>query len=809
MKSICKNSVLITFLFLVIISCISAEVLPQRKVLFDFDWRFHRGGAQGAEDPSFEDSTWRKIDLPHDWGIEDLPGTESPFNINAISQVSGGFTTGGTGWYRKKFNIPSDQQGNCFRIMFEGVYMNSDIWLNGQYLGSHPYGYTSFWFDITDKIKSEAENVLCVKVKNEGENSRWYSGSGIYRHVWLQVLPSVHFDPWGITITTPSVSGKEAQISIKNMLLNKTDHEIKGRLILKIYASGNNILTGQTETEVIIPSDKNKEVSLDLVLKNPSLWSLDLPTLYHAVSELYLDGILSDMTVSTFGVRSVSFSVSDGCLLNGKPVKLKGGCVHHDNGPLGSMAFDRAEERRVEILKSNGFNAVRCAHNPPSPAFLDACDRLGILVIDEAFDMWNEQKNPNDYHLYFNDWWKKDLESMVFRDRNHPSVIMWSIGNEIPDRTKPEVVLLAGTLAAFIRDLDPTRPVTSAVNDLKPDKDPYFETLDIGGYNYASGGDHNQESLYVKDHQRVPDRIMYGSESYPLEAFDSWMEVLKNTFVVGDFVWTAFDYIGEASIGWRGYWQKQDFFPWNLAYCGDIDICGWKRPQSYYRDALWKENQLSIWIKPPGPSFSENPERQPWSKWHWLDALDDWNWQGYEGNELEVSVYSSCDQVELILNGQTLGMKPTSTGTKLIATWMVPYQPGILKAIGYKNRKQVTVSELRSVEDPSGIKLTSDRDKISSSGQDLCYLTAELTDKEGHRNPKAENKVTFEIKGPGKIIATGNANPVSLESYMQPYRKAWHGKCLAIIKSGTERGTITITATSPGLEPAVLTITSE
>jgi len=431
-----------------------------------------------------------------------------------------------------------------------------------------------------------------------------------------------------------------------------------------------------------------------------------------------------------------------------------------------------------------------------------------MLIMDEAFDMWSEQKNPADYHLYFEKWWKKDVENMVLRDRNHPSVIMWSIGNEIPGRHRPDVVEKAKMLGDYIRKLDPTRPVTSAVNDLKPDKDPYFATLDIAGYNYASGGDHNQESLYVQDHKRVPDRIMAGTESYPLEAFGSWMAVVDNPYVIGDFVWTAFDYIGEASIGWRGYWQKQDFFPWNLAYCGDIDICGWKRPQSFYRDALWKDNQLSLWVTPPEPSFELNPERQSWSKWHWLDATDDWNWPGNEGKALEVSVYSSCDQVELFLNGKSLGRKPTNRITRFIASWQVPYQQGILKAVGFLGKKQATVSELRSAGDPVQLKLSADKPVIKANGQDLSYITVELTDANGLRNPKSEDLVTFAIEGPGTIVGVGNANPVSLESYTIPKRKAWHGRCLVIIKSDSKAGQIIIKATAPGLNPASIEINS-
>jgi beta-galactosidase len=530
--------------------------------------------------------------------------------------------------------------------------------------------------------------------------------------------------------------------------------------------------------------------------------------LYKAISEIYDSESLVDKVETTFGIRSISLDASTGFLLNGKSVKLKGGCVHHDNGILGSKAYDRAEERRVELLKSNGFNAIRSSHNPPSPAFLDACDRLGMFVIDESFDMWKEGKNPYDYHLYFNDWWKKDIESMILRDRNHPSVILWSIGNEIPNSQAPEVVETAKILAGYIRLLDTTRPVTSAVNDLRPVKDPYFAVLDVAGYNYASGGDHNQKNLYEMDHDRLPQRIIVGTESYPLEAFGSWMDVVDHPHVIGDFVWTAFDYIGEASIGWRGYFQKQDFFPWNMAYCGDLDICGWKRAQSYYRDALWNENKISVWVTPPQPSFALNPERQSWSKWHWNDVVDDWNWKGNEGKIMNVNIYSSCKEVELFLNGKSLGKKTTDRSTKYIAEWQVAYVPGTLKAIGYNGKKQVNTAELHTAGAPSLIRLTADRNKIRSDGKDLSYITVELTDNEGIRNPKADNTVSFEIEGPGSIAGVGNANPVSLESFQLPRRKAWHGKCMVIVKSDTNAGKIHLKAASTGLKSANLEIES-
>ena len=808
MKKIPLKSGLVILIFAASFLNALAQNELLRDNLFDSGWKFHRGGAQGAESVEFDDSGWRSIDLPHDWSVEDLPGTSSPFDVNAISQVSGGFTTGGTGWYRKTFTVPAGLKGKCFRILFEGVYMNSEIFLNGSHLGNHPYGYTSFWFDVTDKIKQGANNVLCVKVMNEGENSRWYSGSGIYRHVWLQVLDLLHVETWGTHVTTPYVSSDKAKVNIVTWVVNQGRTGNNALLRTSVLKPDGEV-AGSSENEISVDPGTKFPVIQSITVNQPLLWSPETPSLYTVVTEVLTYKTSNDKTTTTFGIRTISFDTINGFSLNGKPMKLKGGCVHHDNGPLGSKAYDRAEERRVELLKASGFNAIRTSHNPPSQAFLDACDRLGMLVMDEAFDMWAEGKNPADYHLFFNEWWKKDIESMVARDRNHPSIILWSIGNEIPDHQKPEVVEVAKSLATYVRNLDPTRPVTSAVNDLKPYEDPYFATLDVAGYNYASGGDHDQMNLYAQDHARIPGRIMVGTESYPLEAFGSWMDVVDHPYVIGDFVWTAFDYIGEASIGWRGYPQNQNFFPWNLAFCGDLDICGWKRPQSYYRDALWKPDQLSVWVTPPEPSFKLNPERQPWSKWHWLDAVSNWNWKGHEGKSLEVNVYSSCDEVELFLNGKSFGKKPTNRQTRYMATWQVSYQPGILSATGFAAGKKVRTAEIKTAGDPAKIRLTADRNSIKANGEDLSYITVELTDLNGVINPTAENKIRFEIEGPGQIVAVGNANPVSLESFQQPVRKAWRGKCLVVVKSEYQKGTIVLRAVSQGIESSTVEISCD
>ncbi len=795
MKSL---SFTLTLFFL--ISSVSFSQNKNGNNLFDTGWRFHLGGAQRAEQPGFDDSKWNTVDIPHDWSIEDLPGTSSPFNVDAITQVSGGFTSGGTGWYRKSFSIPADQKGNIFTLLFEGVYMNAEVFVNGESFGPHPYGYTSFFYDITSKLKYGQENILAVKVNNEGENSRWYAGSGIYRHVWLNKAAPIHIATWGTYVTTPEVSNISAKVNIQTVVENKSTENSEIRLVTRfIDPSGKE--AGNVETKQSVASGATATVMQTSDIKAPLLWSTGKPDIYKAITEVYAGNTLTDQKETVFGIRTITFDANRGFQLNGKTLKLKGGCVHHDNGPLGAKAYDRAEERRVEILKASGYNAIRCAHNPPSPAFLDACDRLGMLVIDEAFDMWKEAKNPFDYHLYFNDWWQKDIESMVVRDRNHPSIILWSIGNEIPNRHTPEVAQVAKMLGDFVRKTDPSRKITSAVNDVTDNKDNYFSTLDVAGYNYAP-------NKYASDHSRVPERVIAATESFPLEAFDYWMAVEDNSYVIGDFVWTSFDYIGESSIGWRGYMQEQDFYPWNLAFCGDIDICGWKRPQSYYRDALWMPNQLSVFVKPPQPSFPENKNRLEWSKWHWFDAVADWNWTGNENKNLEVSVYSSCEEVELFLNGKSLGKKPTNRTTKFMGVWQVPYQPGSLKAVGYNGKKQVSISELKTAGEATQIKMTADRAQIKSDGQDLSYITVELTDNSGIRNVKAENPVKFEIEGPGTIIAVGNANPMSVESNQLPQRKAWQGRCLVIVKAGEQPGKISVKAVSDGIKPAIVELQS-
>ncbi|HZI32020.1 MAG TPA: glycoside hydrolase family 2 TIM barrel-domain containing protein, partial [Candidatus Binatia bacterium] len=487
--------------------------------------------------------------------------------------------------------------------------------------------YMSFEFDLTPYLKPVGqENVLAVCVRNEGKNSRWYSGSGIYRHTWLTVRDPVHVPTWGVFVTTPEVSHDKALVQISTEVTNASNVEADVLVRARVLnANGKVIKT--TTSKLRMPAAQAQLVQQKFDIRLPKLWSPDSPNRYSADVEVIVDGKTTDKVSTHFGIHKIEADAAHGFRLNGKILELRGGCIHHDNGPLGAAAIDRAEERKVELLKANGFNAIRCAHNPPSPAFLDACDRLGMLVIDEAFDQWNEAKigNGQDYHFYFKDWHARDIASMVQRDRNHPSVIMWSIGNEIPEQFHAEAT--AKMLREEVLASDPTRLITQAVcNDWgnvtrhwDQLSDPAFKYLDIGGYNYLP-------EKYESDHVRHPDRVMMATESYPKDAFDCWSEVEKHSYVIGDFTWSAMDYLGEAGIGHAVLSnEKNPFFmpwPWFDSWCGDLDICGFKKPQSFYRDVIWGRRQIAMFVHSPvPPGLTERV-----SAWGWPDESQSWNW---------------------------------------------------------------------------------------------------------------------------------------------------------------------------------------
>ncbi|HTJ10580.1 MAG TPA: glycoside hydrolase family 2 TIM barrel-domain containing protein [Dinghuibacter sp.] len=775
-------------------------IFAQRKlVLFDEGWKFHRGDVAGGERPDLADAGWRSVDLPHDWSIEDLPGTHSPFSPDVVNGVSQGFTTGGTGWYRKTFQAPASAD---WSLRFDGVYMDADVWLNGVHLGNHPYGYTSFQYDITRALRS-GTNVLAVRVRNEGATSRWYPGSGIYRHVWLEGAPYVHVAPWGVSIRT-DMAGGAAKVRVQTSVEGEASLVVLRTTLLDPDGK----VVARQETNVAssaVPAATEQRLSV----AHPILWSTRRPALYKAVTELLQDGKRIDNKTIIFGIRTISFDATHGFRLNGESIKLKGGCFHDDHGPLGSKSYDRAEERRVQLLLASGYNAIRCSHNPPAPAFLDACDRLGLLVIDEAFDCWDDGKNPQDYHLYFDANWRSDLRSMIDRDRNHPSIILWSIGNEIPNMDSARVQQKAHELATFVHGLDSTRGVIAAVNGPSVQRERFIDALDVAGYNYGI----SWSNWYEEDHGRHPDRVMLATESFPLEACKYWKAVQDHPYVVGDFVWTAWDYIGEASIGWRGYPQDKNFYPWNLAWCGDIDICGWKRPASYFRDALWHNGEnISVFVEPPSPSFPVNPKKADWSMWNWFDVVSSWNWPGQEGKPLKVDVYSTCPEAELFLNGVSQGKKPVD---KCVATWTVPYARGTLKVVGYRNGATSKSAVLETTGTPVAIRLRADRTHLKGH-EDLSYVTVEVVDAQGRRVPTAANLIHFKMEGPGSIAGVGNGDPTSTESYTEPQRHCWEGRCLVILKSGANAGTtgksagtIQLTAIAEGLVAKTIGVTVE
>ena len=787
---------------------------------FDSDWLFSKGDYENAHLPDFDDSSWRLLDVPHDWSIEDLPLGENkvqdgtsvrigPFDsTKSQNKHFTGYTIGGIGWYRKHFKL--NETSKRVSVLFDGVYMNSEIFINGYRLGEHPHGYTSFEFDLTDHLNPLGQdNLLAVRVRNEGKNSRWYSGSGIYRHVWLKIDEPIHIPTWGVFVKTPQVSKSKTQVAVETNVCNLSNLQTDLVICTNILNNENKVV-GTSQFNLNLDANQSTTTDQSVEISSPHLWSPATPYMYTAKIEVMQGKKVCDVVEVPFGVRNIEFDAVNGFRVNGQSMLLKGGCIHYDNGPLGSAAIDRAEYRKIELLKANGFNAIRTSHNPPSSTLLNACDELGMFVIDEAFDQWNESKenNQQDYHRFFKDWYASDIASMVCRDRNHPSVIMWSIGNEIPEQFRDKEA--AGKLRQQVLLHDTTRPVTQAIctdwgnviKDWDNLSDAAFEYLDVAGYNYLP-------DKYQSDHARHPERVIYGSESFPKDALEYWTLAEKHSYVIGDFVWTAMDYLGEAGIGHALLSnQKNSFFmswPWFNAWCGDLDLCGVKKPQSYYRDVVWKRSNIEMFVHTPIPDGLT--EVISW--WGWPDESKSWNWSGFEGVPLSVSVYTRCDTVRLELNGKVIAEKPVSLDSKLTARFDVPYQPGTLRAIGLVDGKQTVQTTLTTTGPASKIKLTSDRQKITSSSNDLAYVTVEIVDDNGAVIPNAEIEVNFTVSGAGKLMARANAIPNEPTSFHSPVCKTYRGRCLAILSSDGKKGQIILNVQAEGLKPDTLTIEVE
>ena len=804
----------------------------ERDRLFNGGWKFIRDSIPGAEQAGFDDSKWMTVDLPHDFSIMPLAGDDGPEKIGPFSKKSPngnstGHVIGGTGWYRKSFILGKADEGKTVILNFDGVYMETEVWVNGKQAGLHKNGYTPFWFDISPFLNTSGKvNIISVKVENNGRTSRWYSGSGIYRNVRLIVTEPLHVAQWGVQITTPVIHKNSALTEITVTTRNESEKEAKATVSINIKDK-NGRSAATTKFTIVLTGKSEKIFKNRIEVKNPLLWSVEDPDLYTAEILIDVNNKLQDSYKQTFGIRSLEFSAEKGFLINGKSVKLRGGCLHNDNGFLGSAAIDRAEVKRVELMKANGFNAIRCAHNPPSEAFLNACGRVGVLVIDEFTDMWESHKNPHDYSRFFREWWNKDLTDMMLRDRNHPAIIMWSIGNEIPESSSAVGLRIGKQLAERVKALDSTRVVTEAISEIFTpggwkNTTNTIGLLDVAGYNYTW-------TKYESDHQKYPSRIMYASESFPIDAYDSWKPAEKYPYIIGDFVWSAMDYIGEVSIGKATIVpeaKKMKFkmpselnlpagvnifdlmgkmpseWPYFISGCGDIDITGEKKAQQYYRDVLWDNSKLEINVHEPIPAgFAENL-----SGWGWANELQSWSWKGNEGKPLQVRVFTKSSHVRLELNGKIVGEKDLLESEKYIAVFDVPYEPGELKAIASDNGKETAIKVLKTTGDPYTVRLVADRNKIKADRNDLSFVKIEVVDAHGQLVPRDSIKISLILSSSGELAASGNANPRDMASVNRLILATYKGKALAVIRSTGTEGSIKLRAESEGLKTCEIKI---
>lgn len=767
---------------------------------FDDGWKFLGGDIPHGERPEADDRHWLEVTLPHDWSIQ------GPFREDNPSGPNGAYLPGGIGWYRKRFTLPQTLRDKHVEIEFDGVYENSDVWINGHHLGQRPYGYVSFNYDLTPYLQfGDTENVLAVRVNNSKQpNSRWYSGSGIYRHVWVTITNPSRVDHWGTFIRTPTISPQSAEIEISTRIRNSMRMESHIRLVT-IISGTNGREESRAQEAGIIAAGAEGTFTQRLRITNPRLWSPDQPILYLAVTKVYVGNELVDEYPTPFGVRRIAFDENGGFSLNGQPVKLKGVCIHHDLGALGSAFNDSAMERRLRLLKAMGCNAIRMSHNPPAPQLLDMCDRIGFLVMDEAFDEWRVGKKviQYGYHCYFDQWASADLKSMIERDRNHPSIILWSVGNEIPEEGTAEGVATAKMLAAIVRQEDPSRPVTCAINNIeRANKSGFSDVFDVVGYNGGGGSSFE----YDADHKQFPARRIFASESphtaqtrgvYVSDenycsSYDScfkrinseggWKLVRERPFVAGAFRWSGIDYLGEPALHQRYHIASRDT-PWpaRSSDTGVIDTCGFKKDIYYFYQSQWTRTPM-------------------------LHIFPHWNWEGMEGKPIFIWCYTNCDSVELFLNGRSLGVQhPVSTSGYHLA-WQVPYAPGRLRAVGVRNGATVCEKEIHTAGSPSKLVLSSDSNGATTEGRNISHVAIDVVDRDGFFVPRANNRIQLQVQGEGRLIGVDNGDPLSHQSFQGSQITAFQGKCLAIIQSTRQGAQVSLRAISAGLESAVIAL---
>lgn len=788
-------------LALLLASTATAVSTAVERVRLDGPWRTATGIKPQSTMTDYDDHLWRTVTLPHDWSV-----TFSP-DQSANTGNPGGYLPGVYATYRHMLQVDSVLPGKYF-LYLEGAYMNPTVWVNGEDVDSHAYGYTSFRVDITDYLQ-DGDNCIAITCDNtEQNNSRWYTGSGLYRPAWLEHYNQVYIQPQSMYVQTPGIRPGMA-IGRLTATINdsREERDAPETYTATLVVSDPNgvALQPETTTFTLAANERAKQLLIDFPVPDPELWSPESPVLYTATLSIEgADGVSDENTV-TFGLRTFDFDAEEGAFLNDQPIVINGACVHHDNGILGAAAYEAAEWRKVLLLKRAGFNAVRTAHNPPSTAFLEACDNLGMLVIDEAFDGWDKSKTPHDYGEIFESQWPVDLEALVLRDRNHPSVIAWSIGNEVIDANSPEAIATAGEMVELVHHLDPSRPVTQALTTGEEDwesYDPLAARLDIVGYNYLID---KAES----DHNREPDRVIWQTESYPRQAFENYMAVKNHPYVIGDFVWTGIDYIGESGIG-RTYYDGQvagehwerNLWPWHNATCGYIDITGHRKPTSYYRDILFN-NLDTIYMAVQEPEGYHGTIHE--TGWSTYPTYESWDWPGHDGKPINVEIITRSPSVKLYLNDSIVATQTVNEGTQYKTVIPVNYLPGTLRATTVdENGNEGKGITLTTAGSPAAIKVNYERIPNRGTDYDLVFVDAILVDNNGNCNTLADNLLTFAISQDAQILGTGNTDPSDAIGYTAKVRNAYRGSASAVIKT-PHMSTPTLTVTSHSL-PASTTI---
>ena len=796
----------------------------RQKIKFNFDWKFKKGDSPDAKLVSFDDKEWKSVDLPHDWSIA------GPFKEDNPSGNVGAYATGGVGWYRKNFTLEQTDVNSKIAIEFGGVYMNSEVWINGNYLGKRPYGYISFGYDLTPYLNFKGENTLSVRVDNSKNQVRVGLPVQVFiGHVWLVKTNSLHVARHGIYVSTPNITPDEANVQVVASVTNEMSNSENFTVTNSIYDTDGKLVI-QKETSVTLKGNEEEGVLQKMLVKTPTLWSPENPYLYKLKTEIRVDDEVVDLVETNMGIRSFEFTADDGFSLNGVPMKLKGVNNHSDLGALGAAMNDKVLERRLKILKEMGCNAIRTAHNPPSETLLDLCDKMGFMVMDEAFDEWleswpfgnkkNEGKVEYGYHLYFEEWAKKDLTELIKRDRNHPSIVLWSVGNEIPDACFEVGTERLKELMKVVREHDDTRPITCGITHMHlANATGFASALDVTGYNGGGGS----AFMYEKDRETYPDRkfvatevphtfqtrgeyqsqswyrgltplggIMkvpdladkevfgeiskYYSSSYDnsmvrISARDSWRRTRDFPYMAGEFRWTGFDYLGESMFGW----------PAKLWNFGIIDMCGFPKDTYYFYQSQWTDKPM-------------------------VHILPHWNWEGKEGVKIPVVAYSNCDSVELFLNGKSLGTK--EMGDQMDLLWKVPYAPGTLTAKGIKEGEVVCEKVIVTASKPTKIELLADTATVDANGEDVVHIEVNILDEDNNFVPDASNEIKFTLSGEATILAVDNGDPKSEESFVGDSRKAFNGKCIIIVKTTQNAGEIMVTAESEGLEKAKITAKS-